>query len=64
MFSLRLKVKLGVHNKKEVKGTQIIVASKIISHEKYTPEPRWDNDIGLLKLSKKVEHKLISFTDT
>ena len=53
-YHYRIRVKLG--DAKRSDPAQEIYASKVIVHEKYETDPKWTNDIALLKLSKEYKN--------
>ena len=47
-------MKIGATRRYQLSGFQEMDVIKVIRHEHYYPEPRFYNDIGLLKLEKRV----------
>ena len=51
-----LRVKIGVTGRSQLRGFQEIDAAQIIKHEKFEPEPSYNNDIGLIILEKPYKN--------
>ena len=54
-YFIRIKVKIGATRRYQLSGFQEMDVVKIIRHEHYSPEPRFYNDIALLKLEKRIK---------
>ena len=48
-------MKIGATRRYQLSGFQEMDVVKIIRHEHYSPEPRFYNDIALLKLEKRIK---------
>ena len=47
-------MKIGATSRKQEAGFAEVDSEKIIKHEKYSPEPALDFDIGLIKLKRGI----------
>ena len=53
----RLRVKIGAETRDQQGGFEEIDVVKKIAHEKYEPDPKFKNDIALLKLKHAYNNK-------
>ena len=56
-----MKVRIGATRRYQQSGFQDVDVVKVIRHEHYYPEPRFYNDIALLKLEKRIRIGKLDF---
>ena len=49
-----MRVKIGATSRKQEAGFEEVDSAKLIKHEKYSPDPDIDYDIGLIKLKRGI----------
>ena len=54
-------MRIGATRRYQQSGFQDVDVDKVIRHEHYFPEPRFYNDIALLKLEKRIRFGKIDF---
>ena len=58
-INYRARIRLGVYKTSQDNGFQEIDSIKLVKHEHFKPSPKYENDIGLVKIPGLAESKSV-----